>query len=379
MQPTTATRKIAAAASKGRIVVVQGGQGAGKTYSILLLVINHLLWKPGQLFTVVAESVPKLKRGPILDFKKILRSVKRYDAANWNATDKRYTFANGSVLEFVSGDNPDKYRGARRQGLFLNEADSLTFDLFTQMESRTAGPVLIDYNPSAEFWVHTEVVNRDDAAFLILTYLDNEYLPTEERDNIERAREKAETSQYWANWWRVYGLGQIGRVDGLVYKEWTEEDEVRGDYLGTGLDFGFDHAMAVVDVYRTPDGYLLDEVFYGSGHTALDVVPFLEGKDVVADVESTGAVQMLRDHGVSIMPAKKGPGSVLEGINLIAGSGLIVTKQSVNIKKELRSYAWMVDKAGRTVPGRVVKENDDALDAARMVVLRHAKQPRIIW
>lgn len=200
---TTAFRKINAL--RKRVRIIQGGTSASKTISILLYLIGYAQTdKKPTLTSIVSESIPHLKRGAIRDFKKIMQEHHYWQDSRWNATDSIYTFETGSQIEFFSTDNGDKLRGARRDRTFMNEANNNTFDAFEQLEVRTNEFVIIDYNPTVEFWAHLELIGkRDDVDFIILTYKDNEALSPQIIASIEQRKNRK-------GWWQVYGEGQLG-------------------------------------------------------------------------------------------------------------------------------------------------------------------------
>ncbi len=213
---TTATNKVLAL--KRRIKIIQGGTSASKTYSILAVLINKAIQQPNLEISVVAESIPHLRRGALKDFVKILKWTNRFNDEQFNKSLLTYKFKNGSIFEFFSADDSNKLRGARRDILYINECNNITFESYNELAIRTKKEVYLDFNPANEFWVHTELKDDENSDFLILTYKDNEALDIDIVQQIENKRLKAETSSYWANWWRVYGLGEIGMLEGVIFK-----------------------------------------------------------------------------------------------------------------------------------------------------------------
>ena len=53
----------------------------------------------------------------------------RWYDKNFNRTDSKFEFPNGSFIEFFSADNDAKLRGARRDILYMNECNNMTFTL----------------------------------------------------------------------------------------------------------------------------------------------------------------------------------------------------------------------------------------------------------
>jgi phage terminase large subunit len=373
---TTAVNKVREL--KRFVKGVQGGSSASKTYSILAVEIDHCTKNPYTETSVVAESIPHLKRGAMRDFMKIMTVTGRFNAARWNATDFRYKFANGSYIEFFSADDDSKLRGARRDRLYMNEANNLSFHAYTELAARTKQSVILDWNPVNEFWFHSELMQDEDVDFLILTYKDNEACPKSARDFIEKARVKAETSEYWANWWKVYGLGQVGTLQGAIYEDFEVVEGIdvsRAKFVALGLDWGFSNdPTALVAIYRQGDCLLIQELLYSTGLTNQDIADKLRtlgitrAWEIVADSAEPKSIEEIYRLGFNIKPAEKGPDSVRNGIDILKRFKLQVTKDSTNLIKELRSYTWATDKEGKNT-GVPIDSFNHACDAMRYVAL----------
>jgi len=343
---TTATTKIANL--KQRIRACAGGTSASKTISILLYLIALAQSdKKKTLTSVVAESIPHLKRGAIRDFKNIMQSHGYWNDRDWNATDSIYTFETGSQIEFFSTDNGDKLRGARRDRLFINEANNTTLDAFNQLEVRTKEFCFLDWNPTNEFYFYTDILpNRNDVDFITLTYKDNEALD----DNIVQAIEARKNNK---NWWQVYGLGQLGEVEGKIYKDWQIIDSIPHEARleRYGLDFGYSNdPTSIVAIYKYNGGFILDEITHQKGLSnkqISDILINIPRALVVADSAEPKSIDEIRSYGINIIPAQKGPGSINQGIQYVQDQRISVTKQSINVIKEYRNYLWQTDKNGK--------------------------------
>jgi phage terminase large subunit len=195
---TTAIHKIRK--MKSRIKVIPGGSSAGKTFGILPILIDKAAKKSNLSISVVSESMPHLKRGAMRDFLKIMKITNRFIREHWNATNSIYTFSNGSYIEFFSADDDSKLRGARRNILYINECNNVTFDAYNQLAMRTSGDIYLDYNPTHIFWADTEVLKSPESEKLTLNYKDNEALSQTVIDFLEEKVELAKTSSYWKNW-----------------------------------------------------------------------------------------------------------------------------------------------------------------------------------
>lgn len=359
---TSSTKKLAKMTK--RIRGVCGGTSAGKTISILQILISKAQKdKKPTLTSVVSESFPHLKRGAMRDFKNIMQEHGYWKESAWNATDSIYTFETGSKIEFFSADQPSKVRGPRRDRLFINECNNVAYESFDQLAVRTRLEIWLDWNPTNEFWFYDLLNTRDDVEMITVTYKDNEGLSETIVKDIEAHKPNK-------NWWTVYGLGQLGEVEGRIYKGWKIIDEIPHEARleGYGLDFGYSNdPTAVVAIYYYNGGYVLDEVLYRKGMSNQQIASFMNNLDfgvIVADSAEPKSIDELQMYGLSVVAAKKGSGSILQGIGYVQEQSISMTKRSVNLIKEYRNYLWQTDKDGKTIN---IPEGgfDHALDAVR--------------
>ena len=363
---TTAIRKINNL--KKRIKIIQGGTSAGKTYGILPILITKAATYPRMEISVVAESIPHLRRGALKDFLKIMKETGRYFDERFNKSLLRYEFANGSVIEFFSADDSSKLRGARRDVLYINECNNVTFESYNELAIRTKKEVYLDFNPANEFWVHKELKDEPDSDFLILTYKDNEALDKSIVDQIEKNRLKAETSAYWANWWRVYGLGEIGMLEGVIFSNWKQIDKlpIEAKLIGIGLDFGYTNdPTAIIEIYNYNGQRILNELKYQTGMLNSDIAKELpKHVPVYADSSEPKSIDEIRRYGITIKGVTKGKDSINYGIDVMQRQEYLVTSNSVNLIKELRAYCWDTDKQGTRL-NKPIDTNNHAIDALR--------------
>lgn len=374
---TTATRKIIALRKKVRAVA--GGTSASKTISILLYLIALAQTdKERKLTSVISESTPHLKRGAMRDFKNIMQGHHYWKDRNWNASDYIYTFETGSQIEFFSADQSDKLRGGRRDRAFINEANNVTLDAFDQIEVRTKDFVFLDWNPTNQFWFYDDVLDkRDDVEFITLTYKDNEALSQEIISAIEARRNRK-------SWWKVYGLGQLGEVEGKIYKGWDIIDEVpkQARLERFGLDFGYSNdPTSIVAIYYYNGGYILDEIAYQKGMLNSQIADTILAQEqggtlTIADSAEPKSIDEIKLAGVNITGALKGPDSVRNGISAVQEQKLSMTKRSVNIIREYRNYLWKTDKDGNFLSPPVPEhEFSHSMDAIRYGLNDITKNP----
>lgn len=363
---TTAIKKILNL--KKRIKIIQGGTSAGKTFGILPVLIDRAARTEGIEISVVAETIPHLRRGALKDFLKIMKWTGRFFEDRFNKSLLRYEFANGSVIEFFSADDSSKLRGARRDILYINECNNVTFDAYNELAIRTRKEVYLDFNPANEFWVHTELKDEPDSDFLILTYKDNEALDQSIVEQIEKNRDKAKTSSYWANWWKVYGEGQLGMLEGVVFSNWKTIDTIPKEarLLGIGLDFGYTNdPTAIVEIYSYNGQRIVNELVYQNGLVNSEIAKRLPKNVIVyADSSEPKSIEEIRRLGITIKGVTKGKDSINYGIDVMQRQDYLITNQSVDLIKELRSYIWDTDKTGRRL-NKPIDFNNHAIDALR--------------
>jgi phage terminase large subunit len=363
---TTAVNKIIAL--KKRIKIIQGGTSAGKTFGIIPVLISKAAKTPNLEISIVAESIPHLRRGALKDFINIMKWTSRFFEGRFNKSLLRYDFGNGSYIEFFSADDSSKLRGARRDILYINECNNVTFESYNELSIRTKREIFLDFNPANEFWVHTELKHEDDSDFLILTYKDNEALDERIVKEIEKNRLKAATSSYWANWWRVYGLGEIGMLEGVVFSNWKTIDTIPNEakLIGYGLDFGFTNdPTAIIEIYNYNGQRIVNEIVYQTGLVNNEISKKLQ-KNVIAYADSSEpkSIEEIRRTGQLIKGVTKGQDSVNFGIQIMQSQSYLVTAQSTNLIKELRAYCWDRDKTGKQM-NKPIDNFNHTIDALR--------------
>lgn len=348
-----------------RIRAVPGGTSAGKTIGILQILIDLAQRDTTPTITsVVSESMPHIKRGAERDFLDILKTQFYYKDDLWNMSDHFYTFETGSKIEFFSVDQPEKVRGPRRNRLFINEANNTPFETFEQLELRTKELIFLDWNPTNEFWYYTDVKGkRDDVQELVLTYLDNEGLDPAIVKSIESRR-------YRKEWWKVYGLGQLGEVEGKIYKDWQVIDDIPFDARleRYAIDFGYSNdPTSILAIYYYNGGYIIDQLLHQKGMSnkmIADIILNQEKKALtIADSAEPKSIDEIRSYGIQIFPCEKGKDSVVNGIQRVQDQRISVTKRSVDVIHEYRNYLWETDKDGKILnePEHTFSHSMDAL------------------
>ncbi len=371
------------------VFVIRGGQGASKTISILQLIIQSLCnsTKEG---AVVSSELSKMKRTVVKDYRKVARDWGVLDDLGFNKTESKHDYFNGSHLGFLGADVNDIGKGFRCDILYINEADKMDIETAVQFISR-AGLTIIDYNPDSLFW-GDEYIN--DNNFITLTFEDNEYLSASEVRSILDYKSKGFyntelpfkplfedvniKSKYWSNKWRVYGLGMVGDLDGVVFDNWKKVNAVpvNAQLLGAGMDFGFTNdPTTMVAVYRYNGQLIFDEMIYGKGLRNSDIANLAKGfrGQIYADSAEPKSISDLKSYGLKIIGADKGADSIRFGISLLQEDEFLVTSQSTNLIKELQSYIWQKDKTG-TSTLKPIDAFNHCIDAMRYFAMMHLKK-----
>ena len=375
METTRVFDEIAKAYRDGyRGVDSRGGTRSTKTYSALQFLVFLAVGLTRKLvISVVSETLPHLKKGAIRDFEKILQGEGLIggtlrDDARWNATDCFFTFASGTIIEFFSADAPGKVHGPSRDIIFINEGQNIRWETANQLMIRTREFVIVDYNPTHEFWAHTELAADPRFKQIVSTYKDNRFLTQAQIEDIEKGKKNA-------NWWRVYGLGLTGQLEGVIYQ--FEQIDRMPDSPGLirigGLDYGFTNSKTagvdiLADVRRKK--LYLDQMFYGSGMHNFDIIAALnahgfpkKGPRLYADCAEPKANSEIKLAGFNVWPSDKGKEITFQ-ISWIQGWEIYVTKTSTELIHEFRNYLWDTDRDGNRL-NHPIKEFDHGMDAFR--------------
>lgn len=349
------------------VLINQGGSSSGKTYSILQVLFTKAIQSP-IVITVVGESIPNLKAGALRDALDIYNNSEtlRSKIADYNRTDRIFQFVNGSVMEFKSYETSQNAKSGKRDYLFINEAQGITYDIFNELYMRTRKQVYIDYNPNAEFWVHENLIGTEGVKLFISDHRHNPFVAQKIRDKIEGLRFKD------MELFKVYARGMTGKIEGLVFRNFDIVDEVPlgSELISAGMDFGFTNdPTTFIKVFRFNSELYIDELIYSTGLTNSDIIKQLNslGIDrsmtIVADSAEPKSIEDIRRAGFNIEAAKKGADSINNSIDTLKQFKINLTRRSVNTIKEFRSYKWI---EGKNIP---VDFNNHAMDAIRYVAL----------
>ena len=364
--------------SNKRIVIEQGGTRSGKTYNILMWIIfNYCSNNKGKIITICRKTYPALRATAMRDFIDILRLNDLYDENSHNKSSSEFQL-NGNTIEFISLDKPTKIRGRKRDLLYINEANEITFEDWQQLIFRTTGRIIIDYNPSDEFhFIYDKIKPRDDADFFITTYKNNPFLSDDIISEIERLK------NIDPNYWKIYGLGEIGTSKSIIFRVNDCVDiPDTATFLSFGMDFGFTNdPTTLVGIWKQGDDLYLKEYLYKTGLTNRDIDNHLRSleigkKEIYADSSEPKSIEELYRMGWNIKPATKGQGSINIGIDMMKRYRINITSDSLNMIKEFKNYKWAEDK-NWVVLNTPVDMFNHTIDAVRYALYDKLSRPNL--
>ena len=359
--------------SEARVVVNQGGTSSGKTYAIMQLLFELGYEEPNQIITVVGQDIPNLKVGAYRDAKTILSKYESVAAVYpvINEGERIIKGFRGSIIEFKSYADAQDAKSGKRDYLFVNEANGISYDIYWQLAIRTRKKIFIDYNPSARFWAHDELIGRDGVETLYSWYEHNQFLSDEEKARIEGISDP--------ELHKVYARGKTGKIEGLVLTNWDICDSLppREEWKMScrGLDFGFSNDPSALEHVVLAHGDLyIDEEIYSTGLTNPDIVKRAKeqgvdsSQQVIADCAEPKSIRELQAGGLWVIPSLKGNDSIVSGLDILKRYRLHVTRRSIGLLANLRAYRWGKDRDGNNT-NKPEDKNNHGIDAIRYVAL----------
>ncbi len=358
------------------IVINQGGTSSGKTYSILQNLFLHAIEEDNCVITIVGQDIPNLKVGAMRDANNIIEKSTQLQEyiADYNKSERIYTFVNGSIMEFKSYEDSQDAKSGKRDYLFVNEANGISKDIWDELYIRTRKKSYIDYNPNFEFWVHKHLIGMPNTQLIISDHRHNTFLDAKIHDKIE-AIEDIEL-------WKVYARGLTGKLEGVIFRDYNVISTIpeEAKLIGYGLDFGFTNdPTALTAVYKTNGELILDEIIYERGLLNNQISKLMQEHNVqgriIADSAEPKSIAELQSYRWHVEAAKKGPDSIRLSIDILKRYKLNVTQSSTNLRNELNNYKWKQNKSGEleNVP---VDFLNHGIDSIRYVALNLIERDR---
>jgi phage terminase large subunit len=331
------------------LIILQGGQGSGKTFATMQFLDLLANKKKKRLITVTSYALPHLKGGAMADFDKIL-FAENINVYTVKQKSENYYKINNSIIEFIGIEsNPARVTGTRRNILYVNEGNNkIDYNTFDLAYSRTHELTIIDYNPRSEFWFHEKIQKNFKHKLIKTNYLNNEFLPQSELNKILSKKDKPG----FENWWKVYGLGELGTLEGAILTNWHYGEFNNDLSYSFGLDFGMKDPDAMVKVaidrlnYKIYAKQLIYKSNQSTNELAHEIIKHVKYNElIIADSASPRTIQDLKSQGLNVIGVTKFAGSVMESIKLIQDYEIIVDNESYDLGKELQNWIW-IDKRG---------------------------------
>ena len=364
-------KTLAAYKEKKKIIIHKGGTGSGKTYDLMIFLIFVVAMREkNRVITIVSESKPHLDIGVIRILKQLMIQTGTFSTDDFNISSGRYTFKTGSIIEFFSADRIDKALGARRYLLYGNEINSLKFEVWDELARRSEF-VIGDFNPTSQFWLEKFIEYYGDVEVILSNFTNNPFLTEVERSRIERR------VQIDPNFKRIHVDCEYGSYEGLVFTGFSViEGMPEGISRNYGLDWGFTNdPTALVEIAVKDNNIYMNEKVYQTGLTNSDLVKLLMERgvlkyhdEIVADSAEPKSIEDLRRAGFKMIPCFKGEDSIRKGIDFMKSHNLFVTKNSINLIRELRNYTWTMDNNGNAT-NKPSDTFNHAIDAARYAIM----------
>jgi phage terminase large subunit len=356
------------------IIINQGGTSSGKTYSIMQVLFSIAISQENKSILVVGQSIPNLKVGALTDAQNIVASSPELQSCikSYNKTDRIYEFHSGSTLQFKSFLDFQDAKSGKRDYSFFNEVNGIPKPIFDEIHMRTRIRTWVDYNPNEEFWIHQIRDNPPDKTtvrFIRSWHEHNPFLSQKIRDKIEGLKQIDE------DLYQVYARGKTGKIEGLVFRNWSISKEVPegAEYIGSWLDFGFTNdPTASGDVWMSDGELYLEEKLYQTGLTNQDIYNLVEKDNrYVADSAEPKSIEELRRMGLKVEPALKGKDSINTGIDILKRYKINLI--GANLVKEFSAYKWKPDRQTNQPTNTPVDFMNHHIDGIRYVALNKLK------
>lgn len=368
------------------IIVHQGGTSSGKTYAILQYLITVATTQPDKVITVVGQDIPNLKVGAYRDAQNIIHLEEFFtqQLVSHNKSNRLFEFVTGSIMEFNSYADEQDAKSGKRTHSFFNEGNGIPFGIYEQINMRTSEKTIIDFNPSARFWAHDKLYGLEEVDWFVSTFRDNEFIQPQVRKKIlsyEPTEENIKRGTANEYRWKVYGLGEVGRLEGLVFPhfETVEEWPAQFKWRVFGLDFGFTNDPTALVEIRYAHGQLYwKQHIYNTGMTNRDIALALvrlnidESQVIIADSAEPKSIEEIRRDGWNIKGASKGKDSVSNGLQLMKNYQHNIHYESKNLVEEFSSYTWEEDKNGNPT-NKPIDDWNHGIDAGRYALQKRLK------
>lgn len=368
-----------------------GGASSGKSHGVIQKVVFKACqnWKYPRKVLFLRKVGATVHDSIFEDVKQCLESWHLLDKCKVNNSAYRIELPNGAQFIFKGLDNPEKIKSIKGvSDVVMEEASEFTLDDYTQLTLRLRDKrhkdkqIYLMFNPvSKSNWVYNAffVKNPKNTIVYQTTYKDNRFLDRVTVENIEELANRNEA------YYKIYALGEFATLDKLVFPKYEKrllnKRELERLPAYFGLDYGFINDPSALLHVRIDDEnkrlYVVEE-FVKKGLTndkiaeAIKTLGYAK-EEIQADSAEKKSNQELRNLGIArVVDVKKGPGSVMQGIQYLLQYDWIVDERCVKLIEELENYTWKKDKKTNEYTNEPVDSYNHCIDA-----IRYALQNRI--
>lgn len=367
------------------ILVHVGGVRSGKSYGISQSVNFDCIECPGLRVAIGRKVATTLKTSLLKTFIDATTSMDLWDEENFNKTDRyyEYDFHDGnplkSSIQFFGLDNSQKVMGSEYNLIWIDEATEFSYEDFLKLKTRLSAKkpegwernkIILSLNPGdARGWIKTQLLPQPGVCLIESTYKDNPFLSKDYVKNI-LDMEHANPRMY-----RQLVLNEWGVSEGLVFDKWELYDESTApenfDQVIYGLDFGWNHATALIECSFKDNEVYLREVIYEHFINNAQLIDLMDSlgvdKDLalIADSAEPARIDDIFNRGYQRIEGIKKI-EVVKTIDILKKYKIYIHKDSKNLQSEFNEYEWKKNLAGQYLDRlEPDKQHDDGIAAVR--------------
>lgn len=364
-----------------------GGASSGKSHGVVqkLVIKSIQQWRYPRKVLFLRKVSTTIKDSIFEDVRLCLEQFQLLDKCKVNKSDYRIELPNGAVFLFKGMDNSEKIKSIKGiSDIVMEEASEFILDDYTQLTLRLREKKHLDkqiylmFNPVSKLnWVYKAFFNKqeDDVIIYHTTYKDNKFLDNKVKENLMKLAVRNEA------YYKIYALGEFATLDKLVFPVYEKRilNKEQLHYLPTyfGLDYGYENdpsAFTVVKVdLKNRILYILEE-YVKKGMLNNEIADTIKAlgysKEIITgDSAEKKSNAELRAYGITRMrDAKKGAGSVVNGIQFMQQFKIVVDERCVKTIEELENYTWKKDNKTNEYKNEPVDTYNHCIDSIRYAI-----------
>ena len=405
--------------NESRYLVERGSAGSGKSVGAAQKIIVRMTSERNHRFVLVRKFGNTIRKSQYKLLRDYIRNYNLNELFHFRDTDMTISCPSTSSEIIACGvDEPEKIKSlADPTGIWYEEPTELTPQEFRQMSLRLRGErefykqEIMTFNPISEnHWIRDEffppviedtlnsnwVEGKGGSATMVKymkvggklipfvstmvhsTYMDNKFIDDEYKAILLDLKDK---DPYF---YQVYCLGQWGVMGELVFvKPWQilKSFPEKFDHVMYGFDWGYHHPSTLMKIGIKDTEYFVLEKMHQNKTTREDLIKMIAEENLIEDrsdiVYYDSAEPELKEifdkYGFDARPSLKGAQSVVAGIDFMKSVKIYSHVENLNLNKEQQTYKWAIDKDEKPIEGKVLKINDDCIDAVRYPMYTYSR------